>query len=771
MKVTIHTSNIRGDANSVLYPNEVTIDLKEPINPSIFTKDYVAASFKEHHRAKENYLKANCILVDIDNDHSEKPNEWFTEEDIEDALQDVPYIIHFSRHHLVDKTVTDTKGNKVIRKKRPKFHLVIPTNDINSVAEFETLMATFSKYFPFIDEKARDAAHFFFGTENPKVKIHDGNTILNEFLDQLEFDNVTEIKEIKAGDRNRAMHRYAVKVLKCHGDTEGARVLFDLKAECCVPRLEDYELNTIYRSAQKFYNKVIAADPSYKKPEDYLDKNSYIPTDFSDVAQASLIQKYFSNELKYSAATLNIVYRRNKWVESEAGAQRVAQELTERQLRESERLIIEYHKKCDELNAFAKAASVKKSEITTSLTKEQLDAYKGYNNAIAYKEYTIKRRSSHAIAASLKEVRPMVEIDSEMLDSDPFLLNTPSGTFDLRRGLFGLREHRAEDLITKITSVSPSHKGKALWEECLNKIFGSNKALISYVQEMCGTALVGKVFIESCVIAYGEGGNGKSTFFNSIAKVLGDYYGSIASDVLTTSIKRDKQADLAELRGKRLVIAAETKVGDRLDESTIKRMCSTDRISACKKYKDPFDFIPSHTLIIYTNNLPKVGTSDEGTWRRIIIIPFNHKFTGKEDIKNYSDVLVEEAGEYILYWLIEGAKRAIDNGFHVSPPEEVINAINGYKEQSDSVALFLAERCDTSNKGERCSSGELYTKYRNYCYSNGEVARSTTDFANSLKNLGYKKVEIKGRFYYNGISTLPIDLAPAIEDFKEVPKR
>ena len=359
----------------------------------------------------------------------------------------------------------------------------------------------------------------------------------------------------------------------------------------------------------------------------------------------------------------------------------------------------------------------------------------------------------------------MVEIDSMMLDANPFLLNTPAGVYDLREGVKGLREHRAEDLMTKMTSVSPSLKGKEKWLKSVNTIFGHNDKLIEYVQEMCGMALFGKVYVEACIIAYGEGGNGKSTFFNSISSVLGDYYGSIASDVLTTSIKRDKQADLAELRGRRLVIAAETKAGDRLDESTIKRMCSTDKINACKKYKDPFDFTPSHTLVIYTNNLPKVATVDDGTWRRIIVIPFKHKFVGKEDIKNYAEVLVEEAGEYILYWLIEGAKKAIDHGFHVEPPEEVVEAINGYKEQSDTVSLFLSERCDLADKTAKCPSGELYTKYRNYCFNGGETPRSTTDFYQILEKLGFKKARVNGRQYIKGISLLSIDLTPASEEF------
>ena len=63
-----------------------------------------------------------------------------------------------------------------------------------------------------------------------------------------------------------------------------------------------------------------------------------------------------------------------------------------------------------------------------------------------------------------------------------------------------------------------------------------------------------------------------------------------------------------------------------------------------KKYKDPFSFVPSHTLVLYTNHLPKVGAIDAGTWRRLIVIPFNAKIEGSSDIKNYADYLFNKAG-------------------------------------------------------------------------------------------------------------------------------
>lgn len=770
MKITIYTANGRGDEKNVLYPHEINIDTKQKLDASIFENDYVSALYKGNYRSNDNFIKTNCIMADIDNDHSEEESEWFTAEDVKSALRGVPFIIHYSRNHMKDKQVTKANGTLEIRQKRPKFHLIIATNEITSKEDFDVLLTRFASLFPFIDKKAKDAAHFFFGTEHPKAELFDGYMPLNELLDEMEFDNAVENKEIPEGERNATMYLYATKVLKRYGDSENARILYDEKATSCNPLLEDNELETIWKSAVRFYQKVVVVDPSYKNPDEYIDTNSYAPTDYSDVAQARLIDKYFANELKYSAATLNIVYRNNKWEESESGAQAIAQELTERQLREAERLIIEYFQKCKVLGVFGIVANSKKKEIDGSLNDKQKEAYYGYLDAKKYKEYVIKRRASHAISASLKEVRPMVEIDSTMLDANPFLLNTPGGTYDLRKGVKGLREHRAEDLITKMTTVAPSLKGKGVWDKFLHTVFGGNQNLIDYVQEMCGITLIGKVYVEAFIIAYGDGGNGKSTFFNSISHVIGDYHGSIASDVLTTGIKRDKQADLAELRGKRLVIAAETKVGDSLDESTIKRMCSTDKINACKKYKDPFDFVPSHTLVVYTNNLPKVNTIDDGTWRRIIVIPFKHKFTGTEDIKNYAEVLVEEAGEYILYWLIEGAKKAIDNKFHIEPPAEVIDAIKGYKEQSDTITMFLQEKCDTSDKKAECPSGELYAKYRAYCYEMGEKARSTTDFNVVLSKNGFIKVKKNSRFYIKGISILPIDLSSAAEDFEELLK-
>ena len=105
-------------------------------------------------------------------------------------------------------------------------------------------------------------------------------------------------------------------------------------------------------------------------------------------------------------------------------------------------------------------------------------------------------------------------------------------------------------------------------------------------------ALIGHVYIEALIIAHGDGRNGKSTFWNVLARVMGSYSGNISADALTVGCKRNVKPELAETKGKRLLIAAELEEGMRLNTSVVKQFCSTDEIYAEKKYKDPFAFTP-----------------------------------------------------------------------------------------------------------------------------------------------------------------------------------
>lgn len=744
--VKIYISDSQQNPNNCLYPHEVQVDatLKDT---GMFEKDYVCVAYKGNYRSNENFIETDCLSLDLDNDHSNDPTQWITPEDVFQRFAGVEIAIHYSRNHMKQK------GEK---SPRPRFHVLMHISKCVDAKEYSDLKRRVNEIFPFFDRQALDAARFFFGTPNPKVELSNGTMTLNDFLEEEEFDQAFD-KRIGEGSRNSTMSRFASRILKKYGDTEDARTAFDEMSTRCDPPLATSELNAIWHSALKFYKEKVLTSKDYKPPEEFNDTNSYKPTDFSDVAQAEVFSKYFSGEVRYSKGTLFIKYRGNRWVESEAGAQASVQELTRRQLKEAKRLITTSYKSLSDSGGLSIALSTTKAKVEGALNEEQRKAYRAYMDSLAYEGFVIKRRDSHYISATLRESRPMVEIETSDLDCDPFLLNTPNGTYDLRRGLGGLREHRSEDLITKITNYAPSTKGKDVWDDCLDKIFGGDKELMEYVQLICGLCLIGKVFVEACIIAYGDGGNGKSTFFNAIAHVIGDYYGSLSADALTVGCKRNIQPELAEMRGKRLIIAAESQEGARLDESTIKRMCSTDEIAACKKFKDPFNFKPSHTLVLYTNHLPKVSANDEGTWRRLIVIPFKNKLTGTGDIKNYSDILVEKAGEYIMLWLIQGAKKVIDLAYNIKAPTCVTEAIEEYREQNNWFNHFLNDRCDTSDPKAESGSGDLYSAYRNYATSCNEFVKSTTDFYAALEKAGFKRVNRHNKRYFRGIKLIAAD--------------
>lgn len=312
-----------------------------------------------------------------------------------------------------------------------------------------------------------------------------------------------------------------------------------------------------------------------------------------------------------------------------------------------------------------------------------------------------------------------------------------------------MQEHNALDYITKQTAVDLSDDGTDIWLDAIHTFFQGDADLIRYVQEIVGLAAIGKVYIEALVIAYGEGRNGKSTFWNTVARVLGTYSGNMSADTLTVGCKRNVKPELAEAKGKRMIIAAELEEGMRLNTSNVKQLCSTDEIYAEKKYKAPFSYIPTHTLVLYTNHLPRVGAIDKGTWRRLIVIPFNAKIEGKADVKNYSDFLFNAVGGAVLSWIIEGARRVIANDYKIAQPKVVQDAIQKYKDNNDWLSHFLEDCCEVDPSYE-AKSGEVYNAYRSYCNQMGEYIRSTTDFYTAIEAADFTRHKTKTGMMIHG---------------------
>ena len=729
MQMTIYDAATVGSRSNCVYPNPVTVTDADTMRQAA-TFDHVCAAYKQNYRSVDNFLKADCLPMDCDNDHSDDPDDWLTPFDVAMDFPGVGMIFVYSRSHM------KPKGK---RGPRPRFHVYFICTETTNSEIYSSWKDRLIADYPYFDDGAKDSARFLFGVKNAVVEVYDGEITIDEFLADSFAEWDAAQGQIPEGSRNKTMSHYAGRIIKRLGNTEEAHKQFLKEAEKCSPPLDDAELAGIWASAVKFGAKV-AAQEGYIPPEQYNQDFLLMPEDFSDVGQAIVLSREYMDRLRFSPATDYIVFNGSFWEESQPNAQGIAQELTARQLEEAETEIQRCMKEMSDNGAWAMLAAMGTKKAMAAFNEAQRRSFEKYERAETYRKYAIKRRDTKYISAALKEARPMIQIEQRVLDADEFLLNLPSGTCDLRTG--AIREHNAQDYITKQTAVDPSGDGMDVWEDALQTFFQGDADLIRYVQEIVGLAAIGKVYIEALVIAYGEGRNGKSTFWNTIARVLGTYSGNMSADTLTVGCKRNVKPELAEAKGKRMIIAAELEEGMRLNTSNVKQLCSTDEIYAEKKYKAPFSYVPTHTLVLYTNHLPRVGAIDQGTWRRLIVIPFNAKIEGKADIKNYADFLFKMAGGAVLQWIIEGAKRVIASDYKIAQPRVVQDAIQKYKENNDWLSHFLEDCCEIDPSYE-AKSGEVYNTYRSYCNQMGEYARSTTDFYTAIEAADFTRHKTK----------------------------
>jgi P4 family phage/plasmid primase-like protien len=290
------------------------------------------------------------------------------------------------------------------------------------------------------------------------------------------------------------------------------------------------------------------------------------------------------------------------------------------------------------------------------------------------------------------------------------------------------------------------------WVNFLNLVTCGSVELARFLQQVAGAALVGRVYHEGIFIAVGSGRNGKSTFFNALLWVLGDYGGTIDVDVLTTD-RQNRGAALATLRGKRLVLSSELEEHKRLSVSTLKQIASTDKLTVEEKYKAPETVEQSHTLVLFTNFMPRVGSTDQGTWRRITVLPFRAVIPPEEDIPNYTEQLVKEAGPAILQWAVAGAASFCQNGFRLEMPEAVSEATQAYRARENWLENFIAERC-VKEPGVRVGARELYLEYKDWAIEAGEYVQRERDFSVAMDAAGFQKITPRNKRTWLGLRLL-----------------
>ncbi len=301
-----------------------------------------------------------------------------------------------------------------------------------------------------------------------------------------------------------------------------------------------------------------------------------------------------------------------------------------------------------------------------------------------------------------------IAIVPEDLDTNDWLLACRNGTIDLRTG--ELRTSQREDLITRQSPVAYDAAAQCpTWELFLEQVLGNDADLIEYVQRAIGYCLTGDIREQCFFFLFGKGNNGKSTFLTVLRSLLGDYAHRMRAETILAKRTDEHPEAIASLRGARFVTASETAEGRRLAEGLVKDMCGGETLRARFMRQDSFEFLPTFKLWLSSNSKPQVRDTSLAMWRRVRMIPFAYQVVeGQED----KELLAKLEGELpgILRWAVRGCLRWQEEG--LAAPEIVKEATQAYREESDTLGLFLQESCEFGRDYSE-SSKELY---KAYCY-------------------------------------------------------
>lgn len=310
------------------------------------------------------------------------------------------------------------------------------------------------------------------------------------------------------------------------------------------------------------------------------------------------------------------------------------------------------------------------------------------------------------------------------------MLNMGNGLLDLEGALAGKAESlygysaRWFDMVRLPYDYEP----KAVcprWEQFLDEVMCGDEELKRLVQLWCGYLLTPDTAQHKCLIAVGEGANGKSVLFNVVESMLGEHNVShVPLEVF------GERFALNSTIGKLANIVSEVGDMDRVAEGRLKEFVAADRMTLDRKFQEPQSVKPTARLMLATNNLPRFNDKTDGIWRRIIVVPFRRTFAPHEQDRHLSETLLEERSG-ILNWAIAGLRRLRETG--AFPPARLADAaLDDYKTDCNPAREFLLEHYHNSSPGF-VTAQEAYQRYLKWCQDTGHRPVADRVFGKEVK--------------------------------------
>jgi P4 family phage/plasmid primase-like protien len=346
-----------------------------------------------------------------------------------------------------------------------------------------------------------------------------------------------------------------------------------------------------------------------------------------------------------------------------------------------------------------------------------------------------RSRTVAAVVALARTDRRMAAT-ADQWDRGPMLLNARGSTIDLTTS--ATRPPARNDYCTKQTSATIAEPGTPapLWSEFLDTVTGADEKLIGFLQRWAGYCLTGSTREHKLVFLYGPGGNGKGVFVGTLTALLGDYAITAPMEMFLASKHDRHPTEIARLKGARLVVAQETEKGRRWDETKLKILTSSDRLSGHFMRQDFFDFDPTHKLMITGNHKPALSAVDEAMRRRLLLVPFSVAISPEERDPNLPAKLTAEYPA-ILRWMVDGCLEWQREGLGV--PDRVQKASDAYFANQDVLEQWI-EDCTVdlrSNHAAFTTTRTLFTSWKTWCEARNTPVGTERAFADNLSEKGY----------------------------------
>jgi len=312
---------------------------------------------------------------------------------------------------------------------------------------------------------------------------------------------------------------------------------------------------------------------------------------------------------------------------------------------------------------------------------------------------------------------------------DEVLINLKNGTFLITPERQVLLPFDRNDFMTyQLPFCYYGASQCPLFHKYLDRVL-PDKELQKILAEYIGYVFIKKntLKLEKAMILYGSGANGKSVFFEVVFALLGkDNVSNFSLQSLTNATGYQR----AKLDDKLLNYASE--ISANMESTIFKQLISGEPIEARLPYKEPFILSDYAKFIFNTNGLPKDVEQNEAFFRRFLIIPFLETIPEEERDSELPNKIITTELPGVFNWVLEGLRRLVHNK-NFTPSDVVANAVKEYREQSDTVILFLMEEGYEPDIVNEVPLKVMYDQYKVFCKESGYVAVSLRVYAERLR--------------------------------------